>query len=212
MLPMQGGNPAATVVVEAKEGRMTGVTVAQMSIFASSSNYEVANRGRKPARRVEGATQWQRPEAPPEMAAYRDRTTALLRKFLRLSVELGRLPSLVGREFFRARVSSYRTSTFEDAVIFAHDMERCLELLDPFSRELIACVVLQEYTQEEAADLLRCSRRRVGVRFPEALDRLSAILLRRKLLSPIESHDVVEKSCQDPKSSENVVSISAIAR
>ncbi|HZQ90298.1 MAG TPA: hypothetical protein VFA60_00725 [Terriglobales bacterium] len=190
---------------------MSTLAVERMSVLASGGG-GCTSRSRKPPHRVESSAQWQEPDAPPEIAAYRDRTTALLRKFLRLSVELGRLPSLVGREFFRARVSSYRTSTFEDAVIFTHDMERCLKLLDPFSRELIACVVLENYTQEEAADLLRCSRRRVGVRFPEALDRLSAILLRRKLLLPLERHQVVEKSCQAPKSAGNVVSISAIAR
>ena len=42
---------------------------------------------------------------------------------MRLSVEVGRLPSVLGREFFRARVSSYHVSTFEDTVIFVHDME-----------------------------------------------------------------------------------------
>ena len=43
---------------------------------------------------------------PPEseLWIYRDRTTAMLRRYFRLSVELGRLPSLLGREFFsRAR-------------------------------------------------------------------------------------------------------------
>jgi hypothetical protein len=42
---------------------------------------------------------------------YRDRTVGLLRRYMRLSVEVGRLPSLLGREFFRTRVTSYRVST-----------------------------------------------------------------------------------------------------
>jgi hypothetical protein len=53
-----------------------------------------------------------------ELRAYRDRTIALLRRYFMLSIETGRLPSLLGREFFRAKCSSYRLVTFEDAVIF----------------------------------------------------------------------------------------------
>src|SRR5438876_933901 len=66
-------------------------------------------------------------QVPPEseLWIYRDRTTAMLRRYFRLSVELGRLPSLLGREFFRARVTSYRMHSFEDAVIFVHDVENC---------------------------------------------------------------------------------------
>jgi hypothetical protein len=63
----------------------------------------------------------------PDLWLYRERTVALLKRYLRLSVEVGRLPSLLGREFFRARVTSYRMASFEDAVIFVHDVEHCLE-------------------------------------------------------------------------------------
>jgi len=41
--------------------------------------------------------------AQPDLWLYRDRTSALLRRYLRLAVEVGRLPTLLGREFFRAR-------------------------------------------------------------------------------------------------------------
>jgi hypothetical protein len=97
----------------------------------------------------------------PEPRFYRDRTRALLRRYFRMSIELGRLPSLVGREFFRSRVTSYRMHTFEDAVIFVHDTESCLERLDPFSQQLIARIVFQDYTLEETAALLGCGRRTV---------------------------------------------------
>jgi DNA-directed RNA polymerase specialized sigma24 family protein len=116
---------------------------------------------------------------------YREETTNILRRFLRLSLETGRVPSLLGREFFRARVSHKRTYTFEDAVIFVHDVERCLELLDEFSRELIARITLQEYTQEEAADLLHCCRRTIIRTYPEALDRMSEIFLAVGILKPL---------------------------
>jgi hypothetical protein len=69
---------------------------------------------------------------------YRARTVGMLRRYMRYSLETGRLPSLLGREFFRAKVTSYTVVTFEDRVIFVHDMEKCLDKLDEFSRQLIA--------------------------------------------------------------------------
>src|SRR5947208_834324 len=72
----------------------------------------------------------------PDTWLYRERTVALLRRFLRISLEVGRLPSLLGRELFRSKVTSYRMSSFEDGVIFVHDVERALEQIDAFSRLL----------------------------------------------------------------------------
>ncbi len=123
------------------------------------------------------------PGADPDLWLYRERTVGMLRRYLRISIEVGRLPSLLGREFFRTRVTSYRVSTFEDAVIFVHDVERSLERLDAFDKKLIGRIVLQEYTHEEAARLLQCGRRTVGRRFPEALDRLSENFLAGGLLT-----------------------------
>ena len=118
-----------------------------------------------------------------ELTAYHDRTIALLRRYFRMSLEIGRMPSVLGREVFRARVTSYRVHTFEDAVIFVHDVERCVERLQPFSRQLIARVILQDYTFEEAASLLGCTRMTVYRLFPEALDELSAMFIDSKLLA-----------------------------
>jgi predicted DNA-binding protein (UPF0251 family) len=120
---------------------------------------------------------------------YRDRTVGLLRRFLHLSLETGRIPSLLGREVFRARVTSYRVTTFEDAVIFVHDVERCLERLDEFSCELIARITLQEYGQEEAARILHCCRKTIQRRYPEALDQLAEIFLEVGLLQPLISEE-----------------------
>jgi hypothetical protein len=89
--------------------------------------------------------------ADPDLWLYRESTVGMLRRYLRISIEAGRLPSLPGREFFRTRVTTYRVSTFEDAVTFVHDVERSVERLDAFERKLIGRIVLQEYTQEEAA-------------------------------------------------------------
>jgi len=88
------------------------------------------------------------------MVAYRGRTMALLRRYFRMSLDIGRLPSLLGREFFRARVTSYRVHSFEDVVILVHDVERCLEKLDEFAREMVARVVFQDYSWDETAVLM----------------------------------------------------------
>ena len=119
----------------------------------------------------------------PDLWLYRDRTIALLRRYLRLSIEVGRMPSVLGREFFRARVTSYKASTFEDSVIFVHDVERSLDKLLEFDRQLIAKVVLQEYSKEEAGRSLGCGYRTVERLYPEALDSMSEILLERHILT-----------------------------
>src|SRR3954465_378954 len=93
----------------------------------------------------------------PDLWLYRARTIALLRRYLRISIEVGRLPSLLGRELFRSKVTSYRMTSFEDAVIFVYDVERALEKLDTFGKQLIATIVFQDYTQDEAAEILRCA-------------------------------------------------------
>jgi hypothetical protein len=103
---------------------------------------------------------------------------ALLRRYFRMSLDIGRLPSMLGREFFRARVTSYHAHSFEDVVILVHDVERCLERLDDFSRALLARVVFQDYTWDETAALIGCCRRTVARRFPSTLDLLARFFWR----------------------------------
>ena len=117
-----------------------------------------------------------------ERRIYRRRTVQMLRRYMRYSMETGRMPSLLGREFFRAKVTAYIVVTFEDRVIFVHDMETCLSKLDEFSRELIAKHILQEHDQEATARLLHCTSRTVRTYVPLALDLLSEILLDMGLL------------------------------
>jgi hypothetical protein len=112
-----------------------------------------------------------------ELRFYRDRTWALLRRYHAVSMETGRLPSILGRECFRARVTSYRMTSFEDAVIFVHDIERCIERLDALSQQLIAKIVLQEYDFEETARWMGCPLRTIERRFPLALDSLTRVFL-----------------------------------
>lgn len=132
----------------------------------------------------------------PELWLYRERTLALLRRYLRISIEVGRLPSLLGRELFRSKVTSYRMTSFEDAVIFVYDVERALEKLDTFGKQLIATIVFQDYTQDEAAEILRCARRTVCREFPEALDRITEMFLDGGLLNRLPRRPV-ENSCQE---------------
>jgi DNA-directed RNA polymerase specialized sigma24 family protein len=113
---------------------------------------------------------------------YRDRTVALLKRYARASVEVGRLPSLLGREFFRSRVTSYSMTSFEDMVIFVHDVESALARLDSFHQRLIAMSVLEDYSLPEVARLIRCPLRTVEREVPEALDRLSDKFLKGGLL------------------------------
>ena len=116
---------------------------------------------------------------------------------MRYSIETGRLPSLVGREFFRSKVTKYRVTTFEDRVILVHDMETCLHRLDEFSQQVPARIVLQEYSHEEAARLLGCTRMTVHRTLMEALDELGAILVEVGLLDVVSSNS--EISCQGGK-------------
>ena len=144
----------------------------------------------------------------PDLWLYRDRTLGLLRRYLQLSVEVGRLPSLLGREFFRTGVTSYRATTFEDAVIFVHDVARGLERLKGFENKLIARIVLQEYTHNETARLLGCGRRTVGRRFPEAVDQLTEVFLEAGLLVPLPTTDVARAPrCQEGRIPETPASV-----
>ncbi|MFZ1008952.1 MAG: sigma factor-like helix-turn-helix DNA-binding protein [Candidatus Sulfotelmatobacter sp.] len=121
----------------------------------------------------------------PDLWMYRKKTAALLRRYMRWSIEAGRLPSLLGRELFRAKVTAYKATTFEDRVIFIHDIERCLNQLASFDREIVARVVLQEHEHPQAARILHCTRRTIERRLPEVLDELSEAFLKARLLDPL---------------------------
>jgi hypothetical protein len=130
----------------------------------------------------------------PDLGRYRRLTVILLRRYLRYSLEAGRLPSILGSEFFRTQVTSYGVTTFEDRVIFVQDVEICLHRLDEFSQGLIARRVLQEHSDFATARLLHCTAKRVRRNMPIAIDLLSEILLAAGVLEPQISKR--EKSCQ----------------
>ena len=127
-------------------------------------------------------------EAPKvQLAFYRKYTEGMLRRYVKMSLEAGRTPSLLGRELFRAKVTSYRVHSFEDVVIFVHDVEKCLAMLDQRQGDLIARIAMQEYSQGEAADLMGLSLRTVNGQYSQALDFLTQIFLDRKLMDPLKS-------------------------
>jgi predicted DNA-binding protein (UPF0251 family) len=122
-----------------------------------------------------------------EVAFYRKYSQAMLRRYLRMSMEAGRVPSLLGREMFRGNVTSYRVHSFEDVVVFCLDVERCLARLNPEEKDLIRRVALQEYTQAEAAAVLGMGVRCVAKQYAAALDRLTWMFLEARMLEPLKS-------------------------
>jgi predicted DNA-binding protein (UPF0251 family) len=135
------------------------------------------------ARTSEGLKAERRCASPrPEMAFYRKYTEAMLRRYMRLSLRVGRMPALLGHDAFRGKMSTYRVTSFEDSVIFVYDVEKCLKKLDNFSQQLIRRIALQEYTQGEAAGLMGVSLRTIVRRYGEAIDTLTEIFLDHRLL------------------------------
>jgi hypothetical protein len=115
-------------------------------------------------------------------AFYRRHTENILRRYLYASMQIGRSPSILSDPVGRGWASSRPIRTFEDAVIFVLDVERCLDRIEPLDRQILSRVVLQEYTQAEAAVMLGMSARTISYKLPQALDRLTEHLLASGLL------------------------------
>jgi hypothetical protein len=113
---------------------------------------------------------------------YRKHTESLLRRYLYASMQVGRAPNILGDPIARGWCSSRPIRTFEDAVIFVLDVETCLNQMGSLDRMMLSRIVLQEYTQAEAASLLGMGVRTISYKFPAALDRLTEKLLEAKLL------------------------------
>jgi hypothetical protein len=122
-----------------------------------------------------------------ELAFYRKYTEAMLRRYLRLSIQAGRVPSLLGRELFRGHVTSYKVHSFEDVVIFCFDVEKRLGRLSVMDQQLIKRIALQEYTQGEAAGMLGLSMRNCIRQYGYALDMLTEMFLEARMLEPLKS-------------------------
>lgn len=130
-----------------------------------------------------------------ELAFYRKYTEAMLRRYLRISIQSGRVPSLLGRELFRGNVTSYRVHSFEEGVIFCFDVEKRLGRLTVMNQQLIKRIGLQEYTQGEAAGMLGLSLRNCIRQYGYALDELTEMFLEAEMLEPL-------KSCQGGRGDE----------
>jgi hypothetical protein len=156
-----------------------GAGIARAAWQENKSNWEhkpAAQPGIKPVTDA--------PAAAPvvTLAFYRKHTESILRRYLYASMQVGRAPSILGDSVGRGWCSSRPIRTFEDAVIFVLDVEKCLSQLGSLDRQMLSRIVLQEYTQAEAASLLGMSVRAISYKFPEAVDRLTEKLLESALL------------------------------
>jgi hypothetical protein len=99
----------------------------------------------------------------------------VLHRYLQTSMQVGRAPCFLGNTVFRGRVSSHRIPSFEDAVIFLFDVEKCMKQLDSFSQVVIAHIALEDYTPPEAAQLTGESERTIHRVYSAALERLAEL-------------------------------------
>ena len=134
----------------------------------------------KPERAAPSAEELLEPR--PEMVCFRGQTMALVRHFFEISSQVGRISSLLGREFFRSRVSHHAIPSFEEQAVFARDIELCLGKLSHGHAGVISLMGLYDLSDEEVAGLYQCSRRYVRQWFAEAVDCLSEIFLAADLL------------------------------
>ena len=137
---------------------------------------------RKPAAQPQAEPAAAQARPPANLAFYRRHTQSLLRRYLYASMQVGRAPSLLADSVGRGWASSRPIRTFEDAVIFVLDIEKCIAQLGSLDREILSRVVLQEYTQAETAVLLGMAVRTISYKYPLAVDRLTEKLLAASLL------------------------------
>ena len=143
--------------------------VLQLPMIWGASSSQVARQYVGRAREAEPAAQCKvkaevkASAAEPEvsLAFYRKHTESMLRRYLYASMQVGRTPSILGDSVGRGWCSSRPVRTFEDAVIFVLDVETCLDQLGSLDRQMLCRIVIQEYTQAEAATLLGMSVRTI---------------------------------------------------
>ena len=180
---------AMAEVREATTGRM--ITVPRVWAVAAPQPMQtqhVEQSGNRLRRATVDSQQADRDAVPlEEYGFYRKYTERLLQRYVQMTMEAGRVPSIMGREVIGGKASSYRIHGFDDAVNFRLDVEKCLRQLNGEDREVIRRVAMQEYTQSEAAELIGISLRTVVTRYGRALDRLTGILLRTGLLDPVRA-------------------------
>jgi hypothetical protein len=113
---------------------------------------------------------------------FRAQTLAIVRHFFEIASQIGRLPSILGREFFRAKVSHHAIPSFEEQAVFVHDVERALGRLNERDAEVVALVGLFHYSMEDVAAMLGRSRSTVVEHFADSVDHLAEMFLETGLL------------------------------
>lgn len=117
-----------------------------------------------------------------DLLFFRGQTIAIVRHFFEIASQIGRLPSILGREFFRAKVTHHAVPSFEEQAVFVHDVERAIRQLSDADGEVVALVGLFQYSMEDVAKLLGCSRSWVAKRYVRSIDRLAERFLETGLL------------------------------
>lgn len=116
----------------------------------------------------------------------RARTVALLHRFFRTALQVGRMPSLLGREVFRARTQHLPARAFEDSVLFVCDVERCLLSLETADQRLVAFCILEDHSEWEASRCFHRSQSDVSRRLSQILDLLHETFCRVGLLRRLD--------------------------
>lgn len=119
------------------------------------------------------------------MTLERVQTVVMLHRFFRTALQVGRMPSLLGREIFRSRTANLPARAFEDAVVFVCDVERCLRSLESQEQKLIGFCILAEHPEWEAARRFHLSQSDVSRRLNRALDLLHETFCRLGLLKRV---------------------------
>ena len=166
---------AANEVREATTGRLV-TTLPKVWAVASASTAAAKSQIRR-----------EQSEPQVEVGFYRKYTEALLRRYMQMTMEAGRVPSMLGRPVLGGKASSYRIHGFDDAVNFRLDVEKCLRKLDFSELEVVRRVAMQEYTQGEAAALMGICLRTCVQRYGRSMDKLTGILLDARLLEPFKA-------------------------
>lgn len=126
---------------------------------------------------------------------YRRRTEAILRRYVKASLAVGRVASVMQDVTLRGRTSSYRMKNFEDVTIFAIDVEKCLKLLDAYSLKLVVKIAIQDYMIMEVARQMVQDERTIARNYGKALDRLSKEFLRKEILAEEDWKACQESGC-----------------
>jgi hypothetical protein len=117
-----------------------------------------------------------------DLLFFRSQTIAIVRHFFEIASQIGRMPSIMGREFFRAKVSHHAIPSFEEQAIFVHDVERALNRLEGDAGDMVALVGLFHFTLADVAAMRGRSVTWAGVHYRSAVDQLAEIFLEIGLL------------------------------